>query len=235
MTALSNPPTGKGNVMTRNLYALGGIAIAATVLLTACGGSSNHGGLLGGAGGAGAGANNTDLPAAASSALAQLSKAAAGGGANDALGGALSSLDVSKLCAAVKSADIAKLFKAATPKLAVEPGECDWGAGNITVDIDLKDTSKQFYPGGAFSGNEPQLAGVGDEALWSQPIKGMTVPFVTARKGNTDCSVTPGLQVNQTSMPYTGSDPFFTIADADAQQYASEEGQICNDIFSAVG
>lgn len=225
--------------MTRNLYALGGIAIAAAVLLTACGGSSNHGGLLGGAGGAGA--NNTDLPAAASSALAQLSKAAqaAGSGdtngANAALGGALSSLDVSKLCAAVKSADIQKLFKAATPKLAVEPGECDWGGGDITVDIDLKDTSKQFYPGGAFSGNEPQLAGVGDEALWSQPVKGMTVPFITARKGNTDCSISPGLQVDQTSMPYTGSDPFFTIADADAQQYANEEGQICNDIFTAVG
>jgi hypothetical protein len=225
--------------MTRNLYALGGIAIAAAVFLTACGGSSNHGGLLGGAGGAGA--NNTELPAAASSALAQLSKAAkaaASGdssGANDALGGALSSLDVSKLCAAVKSDDIAKLFKAATPKLAVEPGECDWGGGGITVDIDLKDTAKQFYPGGAFSGSEAQLSGVGDEALWSQPVKGMTVPFITARKGNTDCSISPGLDVDQTSMPYTGSAPFFTIADADAQQYANEEGQICNDIFKAVG
>jgi hypothetical protein len=231
--------------MTRKLYTLGGIAIAAAVFLTACGGSSNHsGGLLGGAGG---GAGSTDLPAAASSALAQLSKAAkaakaaeaAGGGnssaANDALGGALSSLDVSKLCAAVKAADIQKLFKASTPKLAVEPGECDWGGGNVTVDIDLKDTSKQFYPGGAFSGTEAQLTGVGDEALWSQPIKGMTVPFITARKGSTDCSISPGLDVDQTSMPYTGSDPFFKIADADALQYATEEGQVCKDIFSAVG
>jgi hypothetical protein len=62
----------------------------------------------------------------------------------------------------------------------------------------------------------------------------MTVPFITSRKGTTDCSVSPGLDVPQSSLPYTGSDPFFTIADADALQYANEEGRICSDIFTAI-
>jgi hypothetical protein len=137
--------------MNRNLCAFGGIAIATAILLTACGGSSSKGS-LGDLAGGGA---STNLPAAASSALAELSKAAAnatgnaGGDASSALGGPLASVDVTKLCAAVSQGDIQKLFKdGTTPKLQANPGECDWG--DVSVDVDLKDTTKQFYPGGAF-------------------------------------------------------------------------------------
>ncbi len=207
--------------MTRKLYAFGGVAIAAAIALTACTGTTTKTTSDGG----------TNLPAAASSALAELTKAA--GGQSGALGGALSSLDVSKLCAAVSTADVQKLFKDTAPKVVANPGECDWGSGDITVDIDQNDTSKQFYPGGAFGGTEPALPGVGDKALWSAPVANMTLPFITSRKGNTDCSISPGLDVDKSSITYTGSDPFFKIADADELSYAQEEGQICNDLFKA--
>jgi hypothetical protein len=209
--------------MTRKFYAFGGVAIAAAIALTACTGTTTKTTSIGDGG--------TNLPAAASSALAQLSSAAKAAGGSG-LSGALGSLDVSKLCTAVSTADVQKLFKDTAPKVVADPGECNWGGG-ITVDIDKNDTSKQFYPGGAFSGSEPALSGVGDQALWTQPVQNMTLPLVTSRKGNTDCSVSVGLDVDNSSIAYTGSAPFFKIADADELTYAQEEGQICTDLFKA--
>jgi hypothetical protein len=138
------------------------------------------------------------------------------------------------LCAAVPQADIQKLFKAPAPAVVANPGECDWGSGGITVDIYFNDANKQFYSNGAIStATAKPLAGVGDLAQWQQPVPGATVPFLVAHKGSTTVSVSPGLDVSQTTMTYTGSSPFFKIPSASAAQYAAEEGQICNDIFAA--
>jgi hypothetical protein len=211
--------------MSRIPYAYGGIAILAAFVLSGCSGSSSTGSSNGGTGaaGGGGGAAADSLPAAAKSALAQIT--GAGGGV----------LDVAKLCAAVSAADVQALFKNPAPALISNPGECDWGRGNMTVDIYRNDTTKEYYTGGAVSSSGTPLAGVGDKALWSQPVQGQTMPFITSRKGTTDCTVSPGLNVDQSSIEYTGQDPFFKITDAAASKYASAEGQICNDIFQAGG
>jgi hypothetical protein len=96
------------------------------------------------------------------------------------------------------------------------------------------DASKQYYNGGAVAvASATPLPGVGDEAVGSQPVKGATVPVIAAHKGSTTCTITPGPEVDQTTMDYTGSDPFFHVSDASAAQYAAEEGQLCNEIFAA--
>ena len=145
-------------------------------------------------------------------------------------------LDVSKLCAAVPPADIQTLFKASAPSLVSDPGECNWGSGGITVDIFPNDTDMSLYGGGAVSvANASHLSGVGDIAQWTQPVPGHTVPFLVAHKGTTSISVSPSLNVDQTTIAFTGSAPFFDVSKAEALKYATEEGQICNDIFSAMG
>jgi hypothetical protein len=148
--------------------------------------------------------------------------------------GSGSPLDVSKLCAAVPQADIQKLFKATAPAVVANPGECDWGAGGVTVDIYFNDANKKFYSdGGVSPATANPLPGVGDLAQWAEAVPGMTVPFVVAHKGTTSISVTPSLDVDQTTMSYTGSSPFFKVSKAAAAEYAAEEGQICNDLFAA--
>lgn len=200
-------------------------AFASLVVMTAgCSGSSRHSSSTGLGGSIPSGAS---LPTSAAN---------ASNGAAAALGGLAGALDVSKLCAAVKPADVQKLFKDTAPPVTANPGECDWAGGGVTLDIYAGDASKKYYSGGAINvGAATPLPGVGDEAVWTQPVKGKTVPVIAAHKGSTTCMITPGLNVNQTTMQYTGSDPFYTIPDASAAQYAAEEGQLCNKIFAAGG
>jgi hypothetical protein len=202
--------------------------VAGTVLvLSGCSGSSG-----------GATAQPTvSTAASASAAVSAAPQASAAAQASAALQGVFGSggpLNVSKLCAAVPPADIQKLFKATAPAVVAYPGECSWGAGGITVDIFFNDANKKFYSNGAVStATAKALPGVGDLAQWAQAVPGMTVPFVVAHKGTTSISVTASLDVDQTTMSYTGSSPFFKVSNAAAAQYAAEEGQICNDLFAA--
>jgi hypothetical protein len=167
--------------------------------------------------------------------------APAGGGATSAAGGAVTNLpglgpggplDVSKLCAAVPNADVQKLFKGPVPAVTANPGECDWGGGDVTVDVFSDDPSKQYYNGGAVTNGTP-ISGVGDVAQWAQPVPGATVPFLAAHKGSLTITISPGLDVADTTMTYTGKSPFYKIPAAAALQFATEEGQICNDMFAA--
>jgi hypothetical protein len=204
-----------------------GAAICTVLVISGCGGSS------GGTTAPPPGTPFASAPAAASSAPS----ASTAPQASTALSGLLGSggpLDVSKLCAAVPQADVQKLFKATAPTFAAYPGECNWGNGAITVDIFFNDGNKKLYSGGGVStATAKMLPGVGDLAQWAQPVPGQTVPFVVAHKGTTSISVSPGLDVDQTTMSYTGSSPFFKVSNASAEQYAAAEGQICNDLFAA--
>jgi hypothetical protein len=56
---------------------------------------------------------------------------------------------------------------------------------------------------------------------------------MVAHKGAVSISVLPDLEVNQTTMAYTGSAPIYSVSNTAVAQYAAEEGQICNDIFAA--
>ena len=132
---------------------------------------------------------------------------------------------MSKLCAAVPQADVQKLFKAPAPPLVSDPGECNWGNGGITVDIFANDADKSLYGGGAVSvATAAHLSGVGDIAQWTQPVPGHTVPFLIAHKGTTSIAVSPSLNVDQTSIAYTGSAPFFNVSHAEALKYAIGRG-----------
>jgi hypothetical protein len=201
-------------------------ALAALALAAAgCGGNSQHAASTGAAGGG-----------APSGATLPTSTGDASKAATALLGGAGGPLDVSKLCAAVKQADVQKLFKDTAPPVTANPGECDWASGGITLDIYNDDASKQYYNGGAVNvASATPLPGVGDEAVWTQPVQGATVPVIAAHKGSTTCTITPGLNVDQTTMSYTGHDPFYKIDPASASQYAAEEGQLCNEIFATDG
>ncbi len=212
----------------RIAYLTTGVALGAVAALTGC--SSSSGSISG-------------LQSIASPAAATGGGSPAGGSpaaSTDPLQGIIGSggpLDVSKVCAAVPPADVQKLFKAtaSAPALASYPGECNWGGGGITVDIFPNDADKSLYGGGAVSpATGAHLSGVGDLAQWTQPVPGHTVPFLVAHKGSISISVSPSLNVDQTSIAYTGSAPFFDVSKAEALKYATEEGQICNDIFSAM-
>jgi hypothetical protein len=206
-----------------------GSAICAVVALTGCSSSNSS-------------AAPPAAAAALSSAIASAEAAApstaatpSGGVPSSVLAGILGSggpLDVSKLCAAVPAADVQKLFKAQTSAAQAFPGECTWGGGGITVDIYASDANKHYYSDNLPTDAKP-LSGVGDVAVWFQPVPGATAPFMSAHKGSTTITVAAGLDVDQTTMHYTGSAPFFKIPNASAAQYAAEEGQICNDIFAA--
>jgi hypothetical protein len=141
-------------------------------------------------------------------------------------------LDVSKLCAAVPQADVQKLFKATAPAVTVNPLECDWGAGAITVDIYAGDPTKKYLTD-LFGSSATPLSGIGDFAEWAQPVPGATVPNTGCHRGTTSITVTAGLNVDETTLSYTGSDPFYTIDPASAAGYATLEGALCTDMFNA--
>lgn len=207
-------------VARTNRFAVGVIAAIAVFGLAACSGQSSQPTVEA--------APSTNGGSDPSGGAAQPSTAVSGVGLT---GG---SLDVSKICSAVPAADVQKLFKATAPAVTANPGECDWGSGAVTVDIYQGDTDKQYYNGGAITNGTP-ISGIGDVAQWSQPVPGATVPFLAAHKGSLTVTVSPGLDVADTTMSYTGSSPFYKIPAAAALQYAAAEGQICNDIFQAAG
>jgi hypothetical protein len=188
-----------------------GATALAVLALGACSGSNGHsGGAVAGSGGG----------ASASSAAKALGLGSGG------------PLDVSKLCAAVPKADVQKLFKATAPAVSANPAECDWGGGAITVDIFTNDGDKKYYNGGAVDHGTP-ISGIGDVAQWTQPVPDATVPVLAAHKGSTTITVSPGLDVADSTLQYTGSSPFYKIPADSALQYVVEEGKICNDLFAA--
>lgn len=187
--------------------------VVGAIVLTGCSGSS--------AGTAQHGESAPNVPAGLSSAV----KAAAGAGGP---------LDVSKQCAAVSQPDVQKLFKATAPAVTVNPGECDWGGGALTVDIYSDDPTRK-YLANLFAATAKPLSGVGDYAVWAQPVDGRTVPNVGCHNGSTTVTITAGLDVDKTTLTYTGTGPIFTVDPASAQIYAGEEGRICTDVFGVTG
>jgi hypothetical protein len=217
--------------MTSKRFALitTGTALGAALMVSGC--SSSSGPISGLPSAPPAAAPGTSGSPAATPTDGSDSSAAAAIGSILGSGGPL---DVSKLCAAVPAADIQKLFKASAPALVDEPGECNWGNGGITVDIYFNDGDKSLYGGGGVDpATAATLPGVGDIAQWTEPVPGQTVPFLIAHKGTTSIAVSAGIDVDQSTMAYTGSAPFFHISQAESVKYATEEGQICTDLFNA--
>ncbi|MGI8878977.1 MAG: hypothetical protein ACR2KJ_00375 [Jatrophihabitans sp.] len=165
------------------------------------------------------------------------------GGAHDVtlggktVGAAGSQFDVSKLCAAVPEADVQALMKDSAPKPNANPDECDW-LGAIKVDVFANDADKKYYTGGGMPSDPAQqhaMSGVGDVAVWFWPVPNKTLPWVSAQKGTTTLGMSVDLAVDHSSVTYTGSDPFFTITDADGQKFAEAEAKVLTDMFNALG
>jgi hypothetical protein len=214
--------------MSNRRTGLATMSLIASVAIPTC--------LLAGCSNSGSSAASGDTTAAAAStgatAAAGVSVPAGAGAAISAATGPGGPLDVSKLCAAIKPADVQALMKAAVTAVVDYPGECSFYGGDLKVDIYLNDPTQKYYQNAVGAPGTTPLPGVGDQAQWSQPVPAMTTPYIEAHKGSTTC-ITETADPPETTMPYTGSDPFFTITTADAAAYAAKEGALCNDVFGA--
>jgi hypothetical protein len=215
--------------MSRKSRGTGLVSIAlmttAACLLTGCSkskassGAGDPGGALAAAGASAAAAAGFSAPAGAAAAIAG---ATGGGGA----------LDESKQCAAIKPADVQALMKAPVTPVVNYPGECSFYGGDLKIDLYANDPTQKYYQNPINGPGTTPLTGVGDQAQWFAPVPGKTTPWIEAHKGSLTCTVSPA-DPPETTLPYTGTDPFFTILPADSAAYAAKEGVLCQDIFNA--
>jgi hypothetical protein len=190
-----------------NLARLSGIAALSAFLLTGCGGGGSS------------------PKAAAATALA----AAESNGAN-ALAAVSAKIDVSKQCEAIPLADVQALLKSAPGDQVHYPLECGWKNTTLKVDLSPDDADKKSY-NALLSTEGHAITGLGDVAQWSEPVPGRTAPDVNAHKGSLTCYVQSADPITTLTLPYTGSDPFFKVTDADSLAYANLEAKLCADIF----
>jgi hypothetical protein len=185
-------------------------------------------------GSAAAGDSGAALAAAGASAAAAAGVSVPAGAAA-ALAGATGKggpLDSSKQCAAIKPADVQALMKAPVTPVVDNPGECSFYGGDLKIDIYANDPTQKYYLNPVNGPGTTPVPGVGDQAQWFAPIPGTNTPWIEAHKGSTSCVVSPA-DPPETTIPYTGTDPFEKIAPADSAAYAAKEGVLCNDIFAA--
>jgi hypothetical protein len=206
-------PTTRGVLMPKNAHLAIIAAIASsTCLVTAC---SKSGPASSGAAGLPGGSTAT-------------------GGEAAAVAGALGPggpLDMSKQCAAMNAADVQALMKAPVTKVTVDPGECSFYGGDLKIDLYPGDSTQQYYLNPVGGPGTTPISGVGDQAQWSQAVPEATTPLVEAHKGSLTCVISPA-DPPETTLVYTGTDPFFKIADSDAAAYAEKEARLCSDAFS---
>ena len=202
-----------------------GRSIAALFLvvgLAACSGSTS----AAQSGAAGSPAAPAATPAGGSSAPIT------GGGGSDAA-----------YCAAMKVADAQVLVKPTIaaaqtggplPCAFVLPGQ-DITGDNLTVTVFPNDADKNYYNDavtGATSSTPNPLTGVGEVAVWEQPMAGATAPEVVAHKGSMTCVVQPPADTSPLTIEQTGSGPIYQISVTAAAAYAAKEAVLCTDVFT---
>jgi len=177
----------------------------------------------------------------ASGSLSAPTTAPAGGSSAPVTGGA-GGVDAT-YCAAMKVADAQALVKPTIsaaqtggplPCAFVLPGEPING-DNLTVTVFPNDADKSFYNDsvtGPASGPPNPLPGVGDVAVWEQPVTGASAPEVVAHKGSITCVVQPPADTGPLTIEQTGTGPIYQISAAAAASYAVKEAVLCTDMFS---
>ncbi len=146
-------------------------------------------------------------------------------------------------CAAMKVSDAQALVK---PTIAaaqtggpescafVLPGQ-DITGDNLTMTVFPNDADKNYYNDavtGATSSTPNPLTGVGDVAVWEQPVAGATAPEVVAHKGSITCVVQPPADTSPLTIEQTGSGPIYQISATAAAAYAAKEAVLCTDVFT---
>jgi hypothetical protein len=222
---MSSNPSSTRRGYRRYALAAPAAALSGSLLLTGCGGSSGHHDAASQLAAIAAGASADPSGAAAAIAAA----VASGGKAIDSVSG---QLDVSKQCAMIPTADVQALLKGSPGSAANQPLQCSWSGTDLQISLSPMDSDKSDY-NALVSSDGHAIAGLGDEAQWSQPVKGATIPNVDAHKGSLSCYVQAPDDITTTTLPYTGSDPFYTITDTDALAYATKEAKLCADLFAA--
>ena len=140
-------------------------------------------------------------------------------------------VDVSKQCSAIPTADVQALLKSPPGAPVSLPLICAWKNTDLQVSLSPNDTDRKNYTDLISSGGHA-ISGLGDEAQWAEPVPGATVPNVNAHKGTLTCYVQGADDIKTTTLPHTGSEPFYKITDADSLAYATAESKLCADIFS---
>lgn len=145
-------------------------------------------------------------------------------------------MDVAKLRAAVKQADVQRLFKQPVGPVTVnaEFNQCTWHGGDINITVHSGDDDRTIYNTIQQNAHHSPLSGVDDMAEWAYDptMEQGSVPNVAAHKGTLTLILNARMAMDQTTLSYTGTqDTKIVIDPSSAAQYASEEGQLCTDMF----
>ncbi|HEX4405523.1 MAG TPA: hypothetical protein VH560_11880 [Polyangia bacterium] len=112
---------------------------------------------------------------------------------------------------------------------------------SLQITFNPMDTDKSSYTtlsegpaDGGDNGDHP-LTGVGDEAYWNEAVPGISIPSISAHKGNVTCVIQPPDPPDSTCKTVTGDNPLgYAITEADATTFAQLLGKVCNDVFAAL-
>ena len=72
------------------------------------------------------------------------------------------------------------------------------------------------------------------QAYWNEAVAGISIPSISAHKGNVTCVIQPPDPPDSTCKTVTGDNPLgYAITEADATTFAQLLGKVCNDVFAA--
>lgn len=111
---------------------------------------------------------------------------------------------------------------------------------SLQIDFNTNDADKSSYNNlsagpsdGGDNGDHP-LSGVGDEAYWNQAVSGISIPAISAHKGNVTCVIQPPDAPDSTCKTTPADTPLgIGVTESDGAAFAQLLGKVCNDVFAA--
>lgn len=178
--------------------------------------------------------------AGCSSSSSPASSAGDGGGGGGGGGGSF--------CSAISQADAQAILSHPITQLVdlSDVGSCvfKYSGGSqgdsLQIDIATVDPDKTAYSNlsqgagdGGDNGDHP-LTGVGDEAYWNQAVDGVSIPELSAHKGNVTCVIQPPDAPDSVCKTTPADNPLgIGINESDGAAFAQLLGKVCNDVFAA--
>jgi hypothetical protein len=111
---------------------------------------------------------------------------------------------------------------------------------SLMITFNPNDTDKTSYntlsegpSDGGDNGDHP-ITGVGDEAYWNQAVPGISIPAISAHKGNVTCVIQPPDAPDSTCKTTPADSPLgIGVTESDGAAFAQLLGKVCNDVFEA--